>query len=754
MNHSRPITRRTALAASTAAIGCSLLAPRAALADEGEQTSASSEVLDFLYIDNKSMYVGEAQNVVVCLKGPAGFESATLTLTNVTTGEAVASGMTTTSGSSMLFSFAVQSEGTYEVTRLDYAAAEGAGAVDFTDYDASYRSFAAAADEGVSLMSDGSADAAPELRVYAGETSGDLSVSGEFEEGAGADELDADADAEAQGRSVDLMAAGDVVIALDPGHVAVSSGAVGVGGTQEAACTWKIAQYCREELENYQGVSVVYTVTPDSDVSGNELQARVSSAVAQGASVLVSLHLNSTLGGSDGKAYGAEIYVPYDAAYNSSTHTVGEGLAKRIIAELEALGLYNRGVKIRTIDDDDSYDYANGIDADYYGIIRYARQKNLPAIIVEHAFVDNPSDYERFLSSDAKLRQLGRADAQGIIKYFGLSNEPVTEYKMYRLYNPNSGEHFYTASTAERNNLTDVGWVYEGIGWIAPKSSESPVYRLYNPNAGDHHYTLDASERDMLASVGWVYEGAGWCSDDNETIPIYRQYNPNAVAGAHNFTTDPSERDMLVREGWVDEGVAWYAKANADGSTTPADPNEGYNGLSTRTPIMAATTVSAATMAAYYRGTGATYPADVYTQYGAPTIDDFCSILVEEADREGVCGEVLFAQVSIETGNLRFGGQVKANQCNFGGLGATDGGASGADFSIYGADGVRMGLRAQTQHLKAYASKDPLNSTCVDPRFSLVNRGIAPMVENLGNGNWATDKSYASKLLKVINALR
>ena len=62
---------------------------------------------------------------------------------------------------------------------------------------------------------------------------------------------------------------------------------------------------------------------------------------------------------------------------------------------------------------------------------------------------------------------------------------------MYRLYNPNSGEHFYTANPAEKNNLVSLGWRYEGIGWTAPKKSNTPVYRLYNPNSGDHHYTVN-----------------------------------------------------------------------------------------------------------------------------------------------------------------------------------------------------------------------------------------------------------------------
>lgn len=129
---------------------------------------------------------------------------------------------------------------------------------------------------------------------------------------------------------------------------------------------------------------------------------------------------------------------------------------------------------------------------------------------------------------------------------------------MYRLYNPNSGEHFYTASAAEKDHLVSVGWHDEGVGWYAPVSSETPVYRLYNANAGDHHYTISADERDHLVSVGWRDEGIGWYSSDAQTIPLYRQYNPNAISGAHNFTKSKDENDYLVSVGWRNEGISWY----------------------------------------------------------------------------------------------------------------------------------------------------------------------------------------------------
>jgi hypothetical protein len=93
---------------------------------------------------------------------------------------------------------------------------------------------------------------------------------------------------------------------------------------------------------------------------------------------------------------------------------------------------------------------------------------------------------------------------------------------------------------------------------MAPKTSKTPVYRLYNPNAGDHHYTTSAGEKDSLVKAGWNYEGIGWYSDDAQTVPVYREYNPNAKSGAHNFTTNKDEDTMLANAGWNQEGIAWY----------------------------------------------------------------------------------------------------------------------------------------------------------------------------------------------------
>ena len=145
--------------------------------------------------------------------------------------------------------------------------------------------------------------------------------------------------------------------------------------------------------------------------------------------------------------------------------------------------------------------------------------------------------------------------------YLEILSEFAGSVDMYRLYNPNSGEHFYTSDQGERVYLISLGWEDEGIGWVAPYSSRVPVYRLYNPYGGEHHYTTNLAERDMLIAAGWNDEGIGWYSDEAQTVPLYRQYNPNAYANNHNYTKLIGENDYLVSLGWQEEGIGWYGVA-------------------------------------------------------------------------------------------------------------------------------------------------------------------------------------------------
>ena len=136
---------------------------------------------------------------------------------------------------------------------------------------------------------------------------------------------------------------------------------------------------------------------------------------------------------------------------------------------------------------------------------------------------------------------------------------PAKEYtEVYRFYNPNSGEHFYTANPQERDHLINTRWFYEGVSFITLKTSARPVFRVYNPNAGDHFYTVNPAEKELLVKAGWKDEGIAWYASGSAAQ--YRLYNPNAEAGAHFYTSAQKERDSLIKAGWKFEGIAFYTE--------------------------------------------------------------------------------------------------------------------------------------------------------------------------------------------------
>lgn len=145
------------------------------------------------------------------------------------------------------------------------------------------------------------------------------------------------------------------------------------------------------------------------------------------------------------------------------------------------------------------------------------------------------------------------------IDYNNIFNASQGLQDVYRLYNANTGEHFYTLNFAEKTNLQNVGWRYEGIGWLS-SSSGSPVYRVYNPNAkgGDHYYTMSKWEAQQLVNKGWRWDNNGAPAFySNGSKNLYVAYNPNASSGSHNYTTSSYEQNSLLRSGWKYGAVAW-----------------------------------------------------------------------------------------------------------------------------------------------------------------------------------------------------
>lgn len=137
-----------------------------------------------------------------------------------------------------------------------------------------------------------------------------------------------------------------------------------------------------------------------------------------------------------------------------------------------------------------------------------------------------------------------------------------------------------------------------------------------------------------------------------------------------------------------------------------------------------------------------------------PDAPDLAAIYMEEGAREGIRADVAFAQSCLETGNWRFGGDVKPEQNNYCGMGATGGGVAGNSFET-----PRLGIQSQIQHLKAYANTEPLSGDLIDPRFAYVKRGCAPYVEWLGiqenpeKRGWASGTGYGAKILKILAAI-
>lgn len=173
----------------------------------------------------------------------------------------------------------------------------------------------------------------------------------------------------------------------------------------------------------------------------------------------------------------------------------------------------------------------------------------------------------------------------------------------------------------------------------------------------------------------------------------------------------------------------------------------------TGTAIMRPTQVSAPQMAAWFRSV----PSRVAGYRATVSVETLASYYVEEGRAEGVAGDLAFIQAVLETGSFSWPGhgQVRASQNNFAGIGACDGGTC----TVATFRSARIGVRAQIQHLRAYAdphvTRANLANPLESPRFDLVQpKGRSPLWEQMGGGNWATDPAYSRKILDLYAAMR
>ena len=655
-------------------------------------------------------------------------------------------------------------------------------------------------------------------------------------------ELVPDADVTAQISTFSMESVGRAVqkyvIVLDPGHGGTDSGAEnqnGISSESESKLTLKIANYVKQELEKSSQFVVYMTRTHDSYVG---LSERVNYAASKNADILVSLHLNS----ADSKtANGAEILVPRTGRYNSKVAENAGQLAQDILKKLVSLGLYNRGLVYR--DSASGTKYPDGSTADYYAIVRQGLQAGIPSIIVEHAFISSTVD-AKFLDSEADLQKIGRADAEGIAQYFGVTLSNSSNNNS----NSNSGDSDKNGWVKEnrnwyyyKSNAKQTGWQKVDGKWYYLKANgvmqtywylENGKYYFLGANGSVrtgwqkiwgkyYHFDSDGVMQTGWQKIdgAWYYFGnekngamqVGWQIVDHEYYYIvdsgvmqtyWRKIDGNYYFFGANGVRRTGwqkiwgkwyylDENGVMQTGWQKiKGVWYYFGGASDGAMktgwqtingkTYYFDSEGAMATGTVTiggtkyefnssgalkeetkneglyQITGTSSVTVSQMVKYYNTySSIAYPSAALTKGGAADIETFCKIIKEEADAENMKADVVFIQAMLETGYLKFGGDVKISQFNFAGLGATGNGVAGNSFKD-----VRTGIRAQVQHLKAYANKEALKNTCVDVRFSYVTRGSAPYVEWLGiqenpnGGGWAASKNYGNDLLGLINKLK
>ena len=217
----------------------------------------------------------------------------------------------------------------------------------------------------------------------------------------------------------------DVVVALDPGHGGGDPGA-SAGGLVESDLTWKIATRVKAILDRTSGITGVLTKKESENLNREQ---RTINAQNNNADLLVSFHINSSEGSN--RLSGAEVYVTHSRA-QKRYYEYSSILGNDILNNLRNVGVrsYSNTPKVRIGSEDDKY--SDGTIADYYGIISWPIHKDIPAVLVEHAFINNPYDRANYLN-DSMLTKMAEADAKAIIKnkelfrrnYYGTINTGI-----------------------------------------------------------------------------------------------------------------------------------------------------------------------------------------------------------------------------------------------------------------------------------------------------------------------------------------
>ncbi|MBS4980636.1 MAG: N-acetylmuramoyl-L-alanine amidase [Lachnospiraceae bacterium] len=375
--------------------------------------AAGQEEIEYVYLDEDVVGISGVQNIVV------GFQNEEMVIGGARLLYQTESGTEGTVEAAQILNNTVlfqkqtmEETGTYQITGIVYIDGEGLEQTILFSEKGITVSFQVVQDEALSVSESGAQVETYSMTddnqlVQAGAETAEEAIAATLEEAGVNEEVAQNA------RSGERK---EVVVAIGAGHDANHPGA-SANGLREEVLTLKVARYCREELSQYSGVRVVMLrdseSCPYNSSSNYCLNQRVYDAKNAGADLYVDLHFNS------GGGTGAEIYYP-NKNYRPNLSEEGLSVSNKILEQLSALGLQNRGAKIKDSTlAGSSGQYPDGSKADYFTTNVLAKELEMTGIIVEHAFLDHGSDAAK-LQDENFLRQLGVADATGIAQKYGL----------------------------------------------------------------------------------------------------------------------------------------------------------------------------------------------------------------------------------------------------------------------------------------------------------------------------------------------
>ena len=203
----------------------------------------------------------------------------------------------------------------------------------------------------------------------------------------------------------------EYVIVIDPGHGGSNCGTTSNENFMEKEITLKTAKGLVDELSKYDGVKVIMTRSGDEELS---LKERAVYAKEVGADYLFSLHYNAS---ENHTMFGTEVWIPLYSPYHAPCYQ----FAYLHQLQMQELGLFSRGIKTRI----------NEQGTDYYGVIRESVALGVPAVIIEHCYVDESRDIG-YCDEDADYVEFGKRDAIAIAQFLGLESveEDVSIWNM------------------------------------------------------------------------------------------------------------------------------------------------------------------------------------------------------------------------------------------------------------------------------------------------------------------------------------